>query len=519
MLELEERASRRSAARCSLFAPLKHARLDYMVQKAVEMGAGTLGRSSRASPRSPASISSACGPTSSRRPSNAASWRSRGESARESSPSVLDDWDASPPAVLLRRGGSVADPVEALSDIARRPVAVLIGPEGGFSTRQSATICLAGPMSTRAVARAAHPARRHRRGRGAGARPGHSSAIGDKALCRARRAATMVRRFSRDSRMARDTADTTPIETASELAALAGVRLQAARKMADRHGAREIRLLQGRPQRRCPMTARAASARCSKACSRCSAGSRSSTASNIIGLADPTGGGAISLEPGGQFELSGAPLKSLHQTCREVHAHLAQVREIGEPLGIGFLGLGMSPKWTRAETPVMPKSRYEIMARLHAEGRHARPRHDVPHLHGAGEPRFLQRSRHARQAARRRSRCSRSRPRCSPTRRSPTASRTASCRCAREIWRDTDNDRTGMLPFAFRDGFGFERYVDWALDVPMYFVMRDGRYHDVDELHLPPVHGRAAPNDLPERRADAWATGRTISRRCSPRCG
>ena len=83
---------------------------------------------------------------------------------------------------------------------------------------------------------------------------------------------------------------------------------------------------------------------------------------NIIGLADPVGGGAISLEPGGQFELSGAPLRSLHQTCREVHAHLAQVRQVADPLGIGFLGLGMSPKWKLAETPVMPKSRYKIMA-------------------------------------------------------------------------------------------------------------------------------------------------------------
>ena len=83
---------------------------------------------------------------------------------------------------------------------------------------------------------------------------------------------------------------------------------------------------------------------------------------NIIGLSDPLGGAAISLEPGGQFELSGAPLKSIHQTCREVHAHLAQVREIGDPLGIGFLGIGMSPKWRLSDTPMMPKQRYEIMA-------------------------------------------------------------------------------------------------------------------------------------------------------------
>src|SRR3989440_3186319 len=82
---------------------------------------------------------------------------------------------------------------------------------------------------------------------------------------------------------------------------------------------------------------------------------------NIIGLADVTGGGAISLEPGGQFELSGAPLATIHQTASELTAHLAQLREIARPLGIGFLGLGMSPKWTRAQTPKMPKSRYKIM--------------------------------------------------------------------------------------------------------------------------------------------------------------
>src|SRR4051812_38769432 len=82
---------------------------------------------------------------------------------------------------------------------------------------------------------------------------------------------------------------------------------------------------------------------------------------NIIGLLDVTGGGAISLEPGGQFELSGAPVATIHQTSSELMAHLAQLREIARPLGIGFLGLGMSPKWTLAETPVMPKSRYKIM--------------------------------------------------------------------------------------------------------------------------------------------------------------
>jgi glutamate--cysteine ligase len=82
---------------------------------------------------------------------------------------------------------------------------------------------------------------------------------------------------------------------------------------------------------------------------------------NIIGLFDVTGGGAISLEPGGQFELSGAPVETVHQTASELMAHLAQVKEIARPLGIGFLGLGMTPNWSRAEIPMMPKGRYRIM--------------------------------------------------------------------------------------------------------------------------------------------------------------
>ena len=82
---------------------------------------------------------------------------------------------------------------------------------------------------------------------------------------------------------------------------------------------------------------------------------------NIIGLADVTGGGAISLEPGGQFELSGAPVETVHQTSTELMAYLAQVKEVARPLGIGFLGIGMTPNWSRAEMPTMPKGRYRIM--------------------------------------------------------------------------------------------------------------------------------------------------------------
>jgi glutamate--cysteine ligase len=82
---------------------------------------------------------------------------------------------------------------------------------------------------------------------------------------------------------------------------------------------------------------------------------------NVIGLFDVTGGGAISLEPGGQFELSGAQLETVHQTSSELMAHLAQVREVAQPLRIGFLGIGMTPSWTLAEMPKMPKGRYKIM--------------------------------------------------------------------------------------------------------------------------------------------------------------
>ena len=151
---------------------------------------------------------------------------------------------------------------------------------------------------------------------------------------------------------------------------------------------------------------------------------------NIIGLADVTGGGAISLEPGGQFELSGAPVETVHQTASELFAHLAQVREVAGPLGIGFLGLGMTPNWSRAEIPMMPKGRYKIMTAYMPKVGKLRPRHDVPHLHGADEPRLLLRSRHGEKDARRAGAAAGRRPRCSPTRRSPKASPTASCRSA-----------------------------------------------------------------------------------------
>ncbi|MDP9138437.1 MAG: glutamate--cysteine ligase [Pseudomonadota bacterium] len=200
--------------------------------------------------------------------------------------------------------------------------------------------------------------------------------------------------------------------------------------------------------------------------------------SNIIGLTDPRGEGSISLEPGGQFELSGAPLETLHDTCEEVNNHLAQVREVGDVLGIGFLGLGVSPKWTRAEIPMMPKGRYEIMApymdRKGKLGRDMMFRSCTVqvNLDFSSEADMVKKLRVGLAlqpvitALFANSPFLEGRPNGFKTFRA-------------EIWRDTDPDRTGLLPFAFEAGMSFQRYVDYALDVPMYFVYRDGRYHDV----------------------------------------
>src|SRR5690242_5241717 len=199
---------------------------------------------------------------------------------------------------------------------------------------------------------------------------------------------------------------------------------------------------------------------------------------NIIGLADVTGSGAISLEPGGQFELSGAPVDNVHQTAGELFAHLAQVREVAGPLGIGFLGLGMTPLWRRADIPVMPKGRYKIMtAYMPKVGRYGldmmyrtctvQTNHDF-----SSEADMVRKMRVAlalqpvATALFANSPFTEGKPNGFVSFRS-------------EIWRDTDNQRSGMLPFAFEDGMGFERWTDYALDVPMYFVKRGDRYIDV----------------------------------------
>src|ERR1700745_1132452 len=199
---------------------------------------------------------------------------------------------------------------------------------------------------------------------------------------------------------------------------------------------------------------------------------------NIIGLYDVTGGGAISLEPGGQFELSGAPVETVHQTQSELMAHLAQVREIATPLGIGFLGLGMTPSWSRAEIPMMPKGRYKIMTNYMPKvGRYGldmlyRTCTVQTNLDFSSEADMVKKLRVSlalqpvATALFANSPFTEGKPNCFLSYRS-------------EIWRHTDNARAGMLPWAFEPGMGFERWVDYALDVPMYFIKHGNDYVDV----------------------------------------
>ena len=217
----------------------------------------------------------------------------------------------------------------------------------------------------------------------------------------------------------------------------------------------------------------------------------------IIGLVEPTGQGAISLEPGGQFELSGAPLETIHQTCREGNAHLAQVREIAEPLGIRFLGLGGSPKWTLAETPRMPKSRYEIMTRympkVGAEGLDMMYRTCTIQVNLDFESEKDMRRK--MQVGLKLQPLATALFANSPF----TDSRPNGFQSWRgDIWRDTDNQRSGLKEFCFSPDFGFADYVEWALDVPMYFVIRDGRYHDMTRFTFRQFMAGAARKEIPD---------------------
>ena len=201
---------------------------------------------------------------------------------------------------------------------------------------------------------------------------------------------------------------------------------------------------------------------------------------NIIALKRPDGemGGNISLEPGGQFELSGAPLETLHETAAETSKHLYEVLDVGEDLAIGFLGVGFSPKWTLEETPHMPKQRYAVMTRympqvgsrgLDMMYRTATVQVNLDFSDEADMVKKLRVSLALQPIA------------TALFASSPfTEGKPNGFQSMRsEVWRDTDRRRTGMLPFVFKDDMSYERYVQYALDVPMYFVYRSGRYIDV----------------------------------------
>lgn len=197
---------------------------------------------------------------------------------------------------------------------------------------------------------------------------------------------------------------------------------------------------------------------------------------NVIALTSKDGG-SVSLEPAGQVELSGAAVENIHQTCDEVSSHLHQVKSIAREMGIGFVGLGYRPKWPIDNIPWMPKGRYKIMreympkrGKLGLEMMQSTCTVQV-NLDFCSEQSMVQmfRTSLALQPIATALWAN------SPFR-NGKPSEYLSYRS--QIWTDVDPDRSGMLPFVFEDGMGFERYVDYALDVPMYFVYRDGTYID-----------------------------------------
>ncbi|QIE55900.1 glutamate--cysteine ligase [Pikeienuella piscinae] len=220
-------------------------------------------------------------------------------------------------------------------------------------------------------------------------------------------------------------------------------------------------------------------------------------AGNIIGLEKD--GANVSLEPGGQLELSGAPLETIHQTCDEVNEHLAEVKSVADRIGAGFIGLGASPDWRADEMPMMPKGRYRLMTdymgRVGTHGTQMMYRTCTVqvNLDFASEADMVKKLRVALALQ-------------------PVATalfanspffdgeKNGHLSWRSRVWRGLDDARTGMLPFVFEDGFGFERYVDYVLDVPMYFVYRDGKYIDaLGQSFRDFLNGRlpALPGEIP----------------------
>ena len=197
---------------------------------------------------------------------------------------------------------------------------------------------------------------------------------------------------------------------------------------------------------------------------------------NVIALSGFKGA-SISLEPGGQFELSGAPVETLHQTCDEVHEHLRQVREVNMDLGVAMIGIGFHPDLRREDAPWMPKGRYKIM------------RDYMPKKGSMGLDMMLRTctvqvnldfASEADMARKMRVSMALQPIATALFANSPFRDGKATdyVSLRSHVWTDVDSDRSGILPFVFDDDFGFEHYVDYALDVPMYFVVRDGKYID-----------------------------------------
>ncbi|WP_291730122.1 glutamate--cysteine ligase [Leisingera sp. F5] len=194
---------------------------------------------------------------------------------------------------------------------------------------------------------------------------------------------------------------------------------------------------------------------------------------NLIGLTKD--GANISLEPGGQLELSGAPLETIHETCDEVNAHLRDVKDIADKIGVGFIGLGAAPVWRHEDMPLMPKGRYKLMdgymQKVGTMGTTMMRRTCTVqvNLDFESEADMVQKMRVALALQPVATALFANSPFLDGK---PNGHKSWRAR----VWRDLDADRTGMLPFVFDKGFGFEAWVQYALDVPMYFVFRNGEY-------------------------------------------
>ncbi|MCY3985003.1 MAG: glutamate--cysteine ligase [Roseovarius sp.] len=217
----------------------------------------------------------------------------------------------------------------------------------------------------------------------------------------------------------------------------------------------------------------------------------------LIGLSKD--GANVSLEPGGQLELSGAPVENIHQTCDEVNQHLEDVKSIADKVGAGFIGLGAAPLWNHGQMPMMPKGRYRLMTdymdRVGSMGKIMMYRTCTVqvNLDFGSESDMVKKLRVALALQ-------------------PVATalfanspflegRPSGCKSVRSmVWRNLDDERTGMLPFAFESGFGFEAWVEYALDVPMYFVYRNGEYiNALGQSFRDFLNGRlpALPGEIP----------------------